>query len=173
MIEQTLQFLRTQLSNDPILDLDPDEIIADNMHVLQGNSQAEGLYYSLINIEEEPSLKNRPNYDKINGQLRRIEPPIILNLYILFAFKLDNYNSSISKLSQLIGFFQTNKWFKIDDAPFTSTQDFSPPLDKIVVELYNLNFEQINHIWECIGRQSLSISCIQSEGSESTKRCPI
>ncbi len=149
MIEQTLQFIRTQLSNDPTLDLSADEIIAENMHVLQNNNQQEGLYFSLINIEEEPSLKNRPNYDKINGLLRRIEPPIILNLYILFAFKLNNYNTSISKLSQLIGFFQTNKWFNINS--LSDTQLFTPPLDKIVFELYNMNFEQMNHIWSVLG----------------------
>lgn len=149
MIEQTLQFIRTQLSNDPTLDLDLSEIIADNMHVLAGASPDEGMYLSLINIEEEPSLKNRPNYDKINGMLRRIEPPLILNLYILFAFNMSNYNTSISKLSQLIGFFQTNKWFSIN--ALTDTQLFTPPLDKIVFELYNMNFEQMNHIWSVLG----------------------
>ena len=149
MIEQTLQFIRTQLSNDPTIDLDADEIIADNMHVLSTANPKEGLYLSLINIEEEPALKNRPNYDKINGQLRRIEPPIILNLYILFALNLDNYNSCILKLSQLIGFFQTNKWFNINS--LSDTQLFTPPLDKIVFELYNMNFEQMNHIWSVLG----------------------
>lgn len=149
MIEQTLQFIRTQLSNDAILDLDPDEIIADNLHVLGNNAQQEGMYFSLINIEEEPSMKNRPSYDRINGQLKRIEPPVILNLYLLFAFKMNNYNSSISKLSKLIGFFQTNKWFPLPS--ISDTQQFTPPLDKIVFELYNMNFEQMNHVWSVLG----------------------
>ncbi|MDF1695250.1 MAG: DUF4255 domain-containing protein [Saprospiraceae bacterium] len=149
MIEQTLQFIRTQLSEDPTIDLDADEIVADNLHVLQSQTNQDGLFYSLINIEEEPSLRNQPNYDKINGQLRRIEPPIILNLYILFAFKMTTYNASISKLSKLIGFFQTNKWFNINE--LSDTQSFSPPLDKIVFELYNMNFEQMNHIWSVLG----------------------
>jgi len=149
MIEETLQFIRTKLSEDPTLDLDANEIIADNLHVLQTNALQEGLFYSLINIEEEGTLKNTPNYTKINGQLRRIEPPLLLNLYVIFAFKLNNYNTSIAKLSELVSFFQTNKWFNID--PMTDTQLFEPGLRKIVFEMYNMNFEQMNHVWSVLG----------------------
>ena len=149
MIEQTLQFIRTELSNDAILNLNAQDIIADNLHTLHNDPNKEGLFLSLVNIEEEPTMKNKPNHIRVNNQLRRIEPPIVLNLYILFAFKLANYSASITKLSQLIGFFQTNKWFTFNG--ITDTQQFNPPIDRIIFELYNMNFEQLNHIWSVLG----------------------
>lgn len=149
MIEQTLQFIREQLAADPNLDLDSDEIIADNFHTLATNLQREGLFYSIINIEEEATLKNRPNFFKEGGQLKRIQPPVVLNLYVLFAFRLSDYNASILKLSELIGFFQTNRWFDFGD--LTETQQLDPPIDRLVFELYNTNFEQLNHIWSVLG----------------------
>ncbi len=149
MIEQTLQFIHDQLSADPNLNLDSDEIIADNLHTLQSNTQREGLFYSIINIEEESTLKNQPNYERVNNQLRRIEPPVVLNLYVLFAFRLTNYNTSITKLSELVSFFQTKRWFSFTEV--TDTQLFNPPIDRLVFELYNTNFEQLNHIWSVLG----------------------
>ena len=149
MIEQTLQFIRTQLSNDPTLDLNANEIIADNLHLLHTDPNSEGLFLSLVNLEEEATMKNKPNYIRINNQLRRMEPPMVLNLYILFAFKLSSYTKSITKLSELISFFQTNKWFTFNNS--SETQLFDPPIDRLIFEMYNMNFEQLNHIWSVLG----------------------
>lgn len=149
MIEQTLQFIRTQLSNDPTLALSTDDIIADNLHTLHSDPNKTGLFLSLVNIEEEATMKNKPHHIRVNNQLRRIEPPIVLNLYILFALKLENYAASITKLSQLIGFFQANKWFTFNN--ISDTQEFNPPIDRLIFEMYNVNFEQLNHIWSVLG----------------------
>ncbi|MEX0290378.1 MAG: DUF4255 domain-containing protein [Flavobacteriaceae bacterium] len=149
MIEETLQFIRTQLSNDPTLDLNANDIIAENLHTLHNDPNKEGLFLSLVNIEEEATMKNKPNYVRINSQLRRMEPPVVLNLYILFAFKLSTYTKSITKLAELISFFQTNKWFTLGN--MTDTQDLDPPIDKLIFEMYNVNFEQLNHIWSVLG----------------------
>jgi len=148
MIAETLEFIRTQLAADPTLDLDSNEIVADNMHVLT-DPNVTGLYLSIVNIEEEATLKNKPHHVRINNQLRRMQPPIVLNLYVLFAFRLQNYTTSITKLSQLVSFFQTNKWFSFNGV--TETQQYDPPIDKLVFELYNVNFEQMNHIWSVLG----------------------
>lgn len=149
MIEQTLQFIRTRLSNDSKINLDADEIILDNLHTLQSNPNREGLFLSLVNIEEEKTLKNKPTYIRLNSQLKRIEPAVVLNLYVLLAFKMGQYDASITKLSQVIGFFQTNKWFSFND--MSETQLFDPPIDRLIFELYNVNFEQLNHIWSVLG----------------------
>ncbi len=148
MIEQTIQFIRDQLAADPDLDLNSSEIIADNLHVLSDVNRI-GLFLSLLNIEEEATMKNKPNYIRRNDQLRKIEPPILLNLYILFAFRMESYSSSITKLSQLVSYFQSNPWF-----PFSTieeSQSFQPPIDRLIFELYNVNFEQLNHIWSVLG----------------------
>lgn len=60
MIEQTLQFIKTQLTDDPTLDFGVNEIIADNMHVLSSNSAKEG---------KQPKLDHRLTCR--NGQLPR------------------------------------------------------------------------------------------------------
>lgn len=149
MIEQTLEFIRTQLSNDATLDLNANEIVADNLHILHNDPNKEGLFLSLVNLEEEATMKNKPNYVRVNNQLRRMEPPMVLNLYVLFAFKLSTYTKSITKLSDLISFFQTHKWFTFND--ISDVQNFDPPIDRLIFEMYNMNFEQLNHIWSVLG----------------------
>jgi len=149
MIDQTLQFIRNQLSEDDVLDLGLNDIITDNFHTLQSSPNREGVFISLVNIEEEKTLKNKPSYIRLNNQLKRIEPAVVLNLYVLFAFKLSQYNTSIIKLSQVISFFQQHKFFSFN--PNTDTQFFDPPIDRLIFELHNMNFEQLNHIWSVLG----------------------
>lgn len=138
MIAQTLQFIRKKLSEDPSLNVSMQDIIADNLHILHNDTNKEGLFLSLVNIEEEGTMKNRPHHVRINNQLHRKEPPIVLNLYVLFAFRQSTYEKSITTLSELITFFQENKWFTAED--IMQTTQFDPPVDKLIFELYNMNF---------------------------------
>ena len=61
---------------------------------------------SLVNIEEEKRLKNTPPYKKQNGEVEFINPPVYVNLYLLFSANFDNYNNALIRLSRVIEFFQ-------------------------------------------------------------------
>jgi hypothetical protein len=107
------------------------------------------MYLSLINLEEERTLKNTSHYVRRNGSLEYQEPPLYLNAYLLFVSNFENYNVSLLHLSKTIELFQSKHVFSSEnetvDNPFPST------LEKLIFDFYNLNFEQLNHLWGVLG----------------------
>jgi hypothetical protein len=65
---------------------------------------------------------------------------------VLFSVHFKNYNVGLQYLSLIAKFFQSKRYF---------TPKNSPRLDEEVsylnLELYTLNFEQINQMWGAIG----------------------
>src|SRR5689334_12527413 len=68
---------------------------------------------SVVNIEEEGSLKNK-GMARIQGtQHISYPPPTYLNLYILFAANIKEYQFAIDFLFLIVEFFQSTKVFKL------------------------------------------------------------
>ncbi|MEM7061821.1 MAG: DUF4255 domain-containing protein [Cyanobacteria bacterium P01_B01_bin.77] len=104
---------------------------------------------SLVNLQEETTLKNKPHYRQENGKTVYKNPPVSLNLYVLFS-SLDsrNYETSLKRLSRIIEFFQWRKEFSYSSISpeLNISQDIILRLD-----LYTLTFEQLNHLWGALG----------------------
>ena len=123
---------------------------------------------SVVNSMEEDTLRNSP-------PLRVVTPtgtehqnaPIFLNLYLLFTASFGTtttdpgtgstqYGRSMTRISQIIGFFQGKREFSIQN-----TQDPTLILDpdlqdlKIKMEMVSLSFEQINYLWGSLGGKQL------------------
>jgi hypothetical protein len=122
------------------------------------------LIISLVNIEEESTLKNHPGYTKtINGSVRYENPPVYLNLYLLFCpfFQPtpDGYRESLARLSTVIEFFQGRHIFNLNNSPsFGNSLGLeNPDLADItlILNLYTLTFEQINHLWGSLGGKQI------------------
>lgn len=114
---------------------------------------------TLVNIEEERMVKAQLPYEPSvsSGSLKRRNPEIKLNLFLLFAANFDagtsgsaNYKESLKRLSGVIGFFQSRSIF---------TQENSPGLDssitRLTAELYTLPMEQQNYLWAALGAKYL------------------
>ncbi len=101
---------------------------------------------SLVNVEEDRVVKQQENYKRTDLTTIYKNPPLYLNLYVLFAMNRKNYYDSLNLLGAVIQFFQHQQVF----TPITH-----PSLDsrihKLVVDLYNMNFEQTNHLWSVLG----------------------
>ncbi len=172
MIGVALKLLRDELSSYIILNkriadnsINEDDIILHNITMLESDSQGDlsnKIVITLVNTEEESTLKNSSHIIKTTNGIKYIEPPVFLNLYILISATLGNdladaYELALHRLSLVIQFFQAKKNFTIKNSPFTTVNtDINIPSEnkdelKLNVELYTLTFEQINHLWGSLG----------------------
>jgi len=125
-------------------------VIVENIGLLEtthANNFNGNVIISLVNVEEESTLKNSKAYTTWPDIRARYQhPPVYLNLYVLFTAVLfgdathDYYEEALHRLSAVIGFFQAQKTFKNADGSLDLT-----------LELYTLTFEQINHLWASLG----------------------
>ena|SRR5260221_2653082 len=105
---------------------------------------------SLVNIEEDRVSKQQENYVRTDISVEYKNPPLFINLYMLVSLNRNNYAQSLTWLGHILQFFQFQNVF----TPLTH-----PSLDsrilKLIVELYSLNFEQVNHLWSTLGGKYL------------------
>ncbi len=171
MIGLALKLLRDELSNyifqnktpdDPI---EADDIILHNISLMESENNADlnnKIVITLVNTEEESTLKNSSNVFRTSNSVKYVEPPVFLNLYILISTTLgqdlqDAYEFALGRLSLVIQFFQAKKSFTVKNSPFATIAgnnnipQISKDELKLNVELYTLTFEQINHLWGSLG----------------------
>ncbi len=115
---------------------------------------------TLVNVEEESAFKNLPNFAKtLSGGVRYQNPPVYLNLYLLFAahFPPDNYTEALRRLSYVIQFFQGRHVFNLNNTPSFNVEPPDPDLADIqlTLDMYTMTFEQINHLWGSLGGRQL------------------
>lgn len=118
------------------------------------------LIFSLVNIREEKSLKNLPNYVRNDATLRASyeNPPVYLNFLILATATHTDYTNALLVLSRAIRFFQSGNVFTQDNVSPASISINAPtnPLDrlenfKLIFDLYSPSMEEINHMWGTLG----------------------
>ncbi len=101
---------------------------------------------SVINIEEEKTLKNGsrvPLPGPNDNTVLLLPPTINLNIYLLFSSNMNNYERGLLHLSRIIGFFQMQPSF------FVAVDGGGQV--KLILDIYSLNFEQLNQVWGIMG----------------------
>lgn len=162
MIYETLQILKEQLDNF----FESQELgkifLLGNIALLDsGGSDAQKLsgkvVITLLNLEEEATLKNSPHFNIRNGKAEYKNPPITLNLFILISANCDTYDNSLLSISKVIQFFQGKKTFTAKNTVFNSAGMDAGLLDsfKFNVELYTPSFEEMNYVWGTLGGKQL------------------
>ncbi|MEL6274539.1 MAG: DUF4255 domain-containing protein, partial [Bacteroidota bacterium] len=140
-----------------------DEVVLGNVAMVEQGSDPSlenKLIISLVNIEEERSLKNarvvRPT--GLAGGLSYENPPVSLNLYLLFSANFaNNYEKSLAYLSMVIEFFQQKQTFSLANSPNPGTDlyDFENNDLRVTFNIYTMTFEQLNHLWGALGGKQL------------------
>jgi hypothetical protein len=132
----------------------------DNLVVLDNIALAEDLggtresldgkiVMSLVNIQEETTLKNTSSYRQENGRTIYKNPPVHLNLFVLFSvLHREQYETSLKRLTRVVEFFQWKKELSFSTTP--QSRSISQDV-KVYAELYTLTFEQLNHLWGALG----------------------
>jgi len=172
MIGNAMILLREELSAYMTAQGDPANVIIENIGLFEtdkGQTLDDSIVITLVNIEEESTLKNGNNFSRWPDNIARYENrPVFLNLYVLFTANFsggvppnNGYVQALKRLSLVIEFFQGKNVF----TPATSTVPLPPELSdlsnpeiaslKLNLELYTLTFEQINHLWGSLGGRQI------------------
>lgn len=147
MINDVLEFIRRQLRDH--LAVSDGEVRIENARVLAENDGADGAIISLINVEEEPALRNTPHMVQALGRPMQREPSIFMNLYILFSFDFQDYGTSLLNLSRTIALFQNRRFFTPADGSLGNP--FPEGAARLVFEHHNMSFEALNNLWSVMG----------------------
>jgi len=162
MIDTALALLRTELDNYIDLTIGAAEVVVDNIGLLEtpsADTLTKRIVITLVNVEEESTLKNNTPLKKGFGTSASYEnPPIFLNLYVLIScnYSGDDYIHALERLSAIIRFFQSRNSFS-----FSSLSGGLLPADpdlislRFTMEIYTLTFEQINHLWGSLGGRQI------------------
>jgi hypothetical protein len=136
--------------------------IAEGFDITKGGVPRDKLILSMVNIKEEKTLKNLPNYVRNDITLSTIyeNPPVFLNFQILITATHTTYISALVAISRAIRFFQFKNVFTQDNvAPDSITNgqgQIIHPLDqleafKLIFDLYSPTMEEVNHLWGTLG----------------------
>ena len=101
----------------------------------------------LVNIEQETSQRSADPYLRAPGDstLRKLQPEIRLNLYVLFVARFKVYEQGLNQLSQAIRFLLTHR--ALDRL---NTPTLPPLIDKLVLELVTQPLGEQNEIWNAL-----------------------
>jgi hypothetical protein len=155
MINESLQFIADELNKYLVLKMgpanEPPRLILGNVsRLFDGEVAATGLVnrviLSLVNVEEDRVAKQQENFVRTDISTRYKNPQLYLNLYILFSANRTGYTDALQHLSYILQFFQFQHVF----TPITHP-DLDPRIQKLIVDLCTLNFEQVNHLWSTLG----------------------
>lgn len=123
---------------------------------------------SIVNIEEDKTLKNQSVYIKAEGRdkrdpVRRYQHPVkhlIISLLFSSYSKDTNYLEGIEKLKNIIDFFQENTTLYLNNTtqvliPYTAymgkTESEKGDYEKLTFESVSLTMEQLNQMWSYLG----------------------
>jgi len=177
MIYEALQIISEQLnlylSSEGLINLVKLENIALLQTSADNSEKVDGkVVLTLINLDEEKTLKNLPNYKVINKQSTEYKnPPIHLNLYLLISANCNTYVNSLRSISKTIEFFQGKSIFTSENTIYTVKEDFDVLNNfKLIVNLHTPTFEELNHIWGTLGGRQLPSAIYQIQMIEIDKK---
>ncbi|MBA4408112.1 MAG: DUF4255 domain-containing protein [Bacteroidota bacterium] len=162
MIYEALQIISEQLDNYLSAAGLGNLVTLENIAMIEtsndnSNKLDNKVVLTLLNLEEETTLKNLPNYkviDKTTTEYRN--PPVHLNLFLLISGNCNSYSDSLRSISKTIEFFQGKKIFTSENTVYEIKEDFDVLGHfKLITELYTPSFEELNHVWGTLGGRQL------------------
>lgn len=130
--------------------------ISQTDHVDISNDLENQLVLTLLNVEEESTMKNEPTFTRRSATVVDYHNvPLSLNLFMLFSANYRNYNTALRRIQQVLTFFQGKNQFTPANSPGV-VPGLDPTADlSITLDLMSLSFEEINHIWGALGGKQL------------------
>ena len=137
---------------------DEDIVVLENIALADSDHESAAdmvnkVVLSLLTIDEEATLRNRPNRILTGNKTTYQNEKVMLNLYLLFSGNRTHYKDSLRFVSLVIAFFQAknvftqaNTSFNRVVSPFNELGDF-----QFTLELYTPTFEDLNYIWGTLG----------------------
>ena len=164
MIDKAVLLLKNELESYINFKDASVNVVIDNIGLFEtskGDTLTNNIVITVVNIEEESTLKNQPALRRPVGNTGIYQnPAVCLNLYILFTcnYSGNDYALALKRLSYIIQFLQSKNSFSasssITGGSIDLTDDDITDL-KFTLELYTLTFEQINHLWGSLGGRQM------------------
>jgi hypothetical protein len=159
MIYEVLQIVTDEVNNYlESLELDR-SVQLDNIAMIEQDKSDttidmdDSVVLTMLNMDEEKTMKNFPNYKTEASTVSYQNNKINLNLYILFSANRSSYVKSLKDISKIIEFFQgkrlftqANSDYDRDNVAMSGLKEF-----RFTVELYTPTFEELNYIWGTLG----------------------
>jgi hypothetical protein len=164
MIDKAILLLRDELQSYINFRDASVNVVIDNVGLFEtskGDTLTNNIIITLVNIEEESTLKNQPALKRpFAGSAIYQNPPVFLNLYVLFScnYTGNDYPLALRRLSFIIQFLQSKTSFSASSSVTGGAIDLTEAgvTDlKFTLELYTLTFEQINHLWGSLGGRQM------------------
>lgn len=153
MINKALSFIEDQ-TNLYLQGIDPTvtvkQAILGNIAKIAENGDDAGIVITLVNIEQDRISSNPDGVYRVGGEVKKGNPKVLINLYLLFSVHLKNYATSLNMISNVIQCFQSNHYFPRSEFP-----SLDENIERLKLELYTMNFEQVNHLWSTLGGKYL------------------
>jgi hypothetical protein len=159
MIAETLAFLASELNGylntKLVVTSDPRVKLGNVARALDGSlppdaSLQDKAIITLVNIEEDRVARKHEAFVKNGTTVKYKSPPLLLNLYFLISVHKDDYADSLVLLGHIVQFFQ----FQNNFTPLTHP-NLDSRVERLLVDLYTMNFEQVNHLWSTLGGKYL------------------
>jgi hypothetical protein len=128
-----------------------DRVVLSNLINQDGTVAMEGgnmVVCSLVNLEEETTLKSTAGLSATGGSYASISPNIYVNLTVIFSsfFSGKNYVEALKFLSSTIYFFQSKPVFNSNNTP-----GLSGNINKACFDLTTLSYHDLNSIFQMLG----------------------
>lgn len=168
MFENALNIICKALNNhlqDNINDDDP--VILGNIAFYEsgGNAANPGeelqdkIVLTLVNIQREQTLKNTSRAFTNGNKTYYQNSPISANLFILFTATHSNYKDALTRLSQVMAFFQGQHCFTNRNTPLgengSNNGEDTNQSFRFIIDLYSPSFEEVNHLWATLGGKQM------------------
>jgi hypothetical protein len=108
----------------------------------------------LVNIEEERREGKQSYYMPTDDKkFLKLNPPVEIDLFLLFVANNADYPTALRDLSDVIGFFQSHSVFDSQKYPSLNTSVADPVnkvwqlIDRLSFKLVSLTIEQQNNLW--------------------------
>jgi hypothetical protein len=165
MLYQVLKFIAGQLNTYMDEVKKPSDILPTPLVILENvasmnEEQLEttnNILLSLVNVSEEATMKNNPATSIQSDLVKYQNPPVNLNLHLLFTACITNYEMALIYLSHTIAFFQGKNNFTRQNS---FSDDTSLPDDlRVILDLQTLSLEQVNFLWSTLGGKQKPFVC--------------
>jgi Pvc16 N-terminal domain len=168
MIRTALEFIKKQLDAYIVeREQDPANYSTDSVVALQSIVAPDGtltatdlnhISLMLAGLEEERREGKRPLFRPTDDkQFLKLNPPIELDLFVLFIAHKKDYGTALRDLSSVISFFQANPVFDEEKNPSLNSSVTEPGnkpwqlIERLSFTLHTLTFEQQNNLWAMLG----------------------
>lgn len=193
MIRTALEFIKKELETYFIeREQDPANYSAGSVVDLQSIMLADGtlninanshITMMMVNAEEERREGKRPYYQPSDDkQFYKLNPPVELDICVLFAAHSNVYETALRDISNVAAFFQANPVFDQSRYPALNAAVNDPVakpwqlIDRLSFNLHGLGFEQQNNMWGMIGSKYLPslvykirmLTVFETKGNEKT-----